>query len=244
MTRVSTPPTFQPLTPEVFGLAVWDDTWHSFNNCYLIRRGEHVCLIDTLKSEQGPQLLTAIEHMNLSPDHVTAVIATHGHADHVGNAWAFPGARRYLHREDHPLLAADQAQLFFKDLPDQGSIEGLSCHRWGDHTPGSCMFHDPASGVVFAGDPLCFFGTSLPGSTLVDEAPELRRTILEHVATGDVWTDARCQPAGFLNGLRILLTLQPTYLATGHGVVLRGGLNDFLKALIDVGERSSHPFRA
>lgn len=230
---------FQLLTNGVFALAVWDDGWHSYNNCYLLVRGDQVVLIDTGKAEHFPPLQAALATLGKTEADVTVLIATHGHPDHIGSAHRFTNARRYLHPADRPLLSAEARALFTDSLPDHGMVQGLSCWRWGDHTPGSCVLHDRASRVTFAGDPLCFFGEALPQGKLVDEAPDLRETLTSLIAQGELWRDPRIQPARFRRGVAHLRTLDTTHFATGHGVVLHRNLQQFFASLAEASNTSA-----
>lgn len=232
---------FQPLADDVFALAVWDDGWHSYNNCYLLIRGEGVLLIDTGKAEHFPHLRAALANLGKTEADVTALIATHGHPDHIGSAHRFINARKYIHPADRPMLSPEARAWFTDSLPDHGVVQGLSCWRWGDHTPGSCLLHDRASRVTFVGDPLCFFGEALPQGQLVDEASALRETLISLIAQGELWRDSRVQPERFQRGVAHLRTLDSTHLATGHGVVLHGNLHLFLASLAEVCKTSTHP---
>ncbi|MFB9994801.1 MBL fold metallo-hydrolase [Deinococcus oregonensis] len=222
---------FGRVSGDVYALAVWDKGWQSYTNSYLILRDQQVMLIDTGKAEHFPQLQAALETLGKTADDVTVVLATHGHADHIGSVGRFPKAVNALHPHDFPLLSPADRAHFTLQLPDQGEVFGLTCWLWGDHTAGSCVLHDPASGVTFAGDPLCFFGEPLPEGALVARADALRDALVSWVGQGELYRDPRVQPERFRRGLAYLSTLDMSYLATGHGVILCGNLPAFFQAL-------------
>ncbi|GGO26557.1 MBL fold metallo-hydrolase [Deinococcus humi] len=224
---------FNPLADDVFALAVWDEGWGSYNNCYLLVRGDRVLLIDTGKAEHFPHLQAALATLGKTAADVTALIATHGHPDHIGSAHRFTNARKYIHPNDVPMLTAEARELFTDSLPDHGDVQGLTCWLWGDHTPGSCVLYDGVSHVTFAGDPICFFGQALPQGELVERAPALRETLTALIAQGELWRDPRVQPERFQRGVAYLSGLDTSHFATGHGVVLHGDLKGFFSNLIE-----------
>jgi glyoxylase-like metal-dependent hydrolase (beta-lactamase superfamily II) len=57
---------------------------HSYNNSHLVRRGDRAFLVDAGKPEDAPALLESIRAAGTDPASLSAVIITHGHADHVG----------------------------------------------------------------------------------------------------------------------------------------------------------------
>ncbi len=223
---------FTCIQGDVYALAVWDDGWRSYNNSYILLREQGVLLVDTGKAEHHQHVLAALDALGKQASDVTVLLATHGHADHIGNADRFPKAVKHLHPNDHPLLGADLRAHFTHALPDQGEVHGLTCWLWGDHTPGSCVLHDPASGVTFAGDPLCFFGEALPGGALVDRADALRDALVAYVTQGEHLRDPHVQLERFQRGIAHLRSLDTRYLATGHGVILSGDLPLFFQAML------------
>jgi glyoxylase-like metal-dependent hydrolase (beta-lactamase superfamily II) len=68
---------------------------------HLVVEKGRAALIDTGTSLSMPAVLTALDHLALSPDSVDYVILTHVHLDHAGGAGAmmraFPGARLVVH---------------------------------------------------------------------------------------------------------------------------------------------------
>jgi flavorubredoxin len=220
----------EPITSSVHALAIWDESWSSYNNAYVIRRDDDVLLIDTWKAEHASELERALESLGLKPDEIGTVLLTHGHRDHVGGATLFPQARKHIHRFDLESIPAPLADAVQPDLPDVGTVSGLECVLWGDHTPGSVVFFDPGSRVLFCGDPICFFAEPLE-DRLVTSGKRVREGCLEFVRSGLIWQDARVDRAWFKTGLQKLIRFDAEVLATGHGTVLCGEISEFLTAI-------------
>jgi glyoxylase-like metal-dependent hydrolase (beta-lactamase superfamily II) len=131
-----------------------------------------------------------------------AVIATHGHNDHINAALALAdtlGAPVWLHPDD---------RMLWDDVhPDRGPdgplTDGMAVTAGGctlevlhtpGHSPGGCCLYDPAAGVVFTGDTLFRGG---PG------------------ATGRSWSDFPTIIASIRQRLAVLPAT--TRVLTGHG---------------------------
>lgn len=169
-------------------------------NCYLVAReaGAECVLIDP-GQDAAPKVAAALEEHRLTP---VAVLATHGHFDHVADAAAF-GLPVHLRPEDHGLLADPASgaspQLLaalgdavrpvepveLVDLAD-GELElaGLmitAAHTPG-HTPGSAIFR--LGELAFTGDTL-FAGsigrTDLPGGSV----SQLEQSLADRLLTLD-----------------------------------------------------------
>ena len=223
---------FSRVAGEVYALAVWDDTWQSYNNSYVIVRPPQTILVDTGKAEHFPYLQAALKTPGLTGGDVTAVLATHGHTDHIGSAGRFPHAAKYIHPNDHSLLSVEARVHFTYTFPAEGEMHGLTFWLWGDHTAGSGVLHDRRSGVTFAGDPICFFGDPLPDGKLVHRADALREALAVGVGQGELYRDPRIKPERFRRGLTYLSTLETKFLATGHAVVLKNDLSLFFQTLL------------
>ena len=141
-------------------------------NSYVVRLDEaaqECIVIDTgLDSTELPGFL---EDRQLS---VTAVILTHGHADHIAGIPALkhrhPGLRVYIHRLDADLLTDPDANLsllsgasFQTDPADVLLEDGdviteagitLNVLHTPGHTAGGICLYVESEGVVFAGDTL------------------------------------------------------------------------------------------
>lgn len=77
----------------LYALAVWDEAFGSYNNCYLLRAGGagRALLIDSGRERHAPALLAALSRLGGAAEQVAAVVATHRHGDHVGGAAVLPG---------------------------------------------------------------------------------------------------------------------------------------------------------
>jgi len=80
----------------------------AYVNCYLIEDTDGVLLVDTGLPRTWPVLLDALAELDLSPEHLRAVVLTHAHFDHVGNALRAQrqlGLDVWAHAGDHQLAA-------------------------------------------------------------------------------------------------------------------------------------------
>ena len=158
-------------------------------NCYVVAPGPGAeCLIIDPGQDAEPGVTELIAEHRLRP---VAVLATHGHIDHIWSVAPVCGARgipAYIHPADRALLS-DPArgfplgigqQLFggltFTEPDDVIELaDGMTLQLAGvelvvdyapGHTPGSVTFRTPAEQVLFSGD-LLFAGsigrTDLPG---------------------------------------------------------------------------------
>jgi glyoxylase-like metal-dependent hydrolase (beta-lactamase superfamily II) len=184
--------------------------WLAVTNCYVVS-GDGATGIIVDAPPDLPAIKRIVEEAGVVP---VALLATHGHIDHIGGAggvvreYALTG---YLHPDDDWLAMDPVSQLrtmFGMDLagdfapPDRYrdlahgqvlELAGLSAavlHTPG-HTPGHCCFHLPGEGVLFSGD-LLFAGsigrTDLPGGdydTLMD-------SMGRHIAPLPPETDVLC----------------------------------------------------
>ncbi|MBN6040879.1 MBL fold metallo-hydrolase [Amycolatopsis sp. 195334CR] len=169
-------------------------------NCYLVARDAGTeCVIIDPGQEAAPKVAAALDEHRLTP---VAVLATHGHFDHVADAAAF-GLPVHLRPEDRGLLtdpaSGASPQLLaalgdavrpvepveLVDLTD-GDLEiaGLTitvAHTPG-HTPGSAIFR--LGELAFTGDTL-FAGsigrTDLPGGSV----SQLEQSLADRLLTLD-----------------------------------------------------------
>lgn len=106
----------------------------------------------------------------------TAIIATHGHNDHIN------AAARLSDELDAPVwLHPDDLELWSQVYPDRGPDRWLTDgHRFEvggvhlsvlhtpGHSPGGCCLYDPTNGVVFSGDTLFEGGPGATGRSFSD----------------------------------------------------------------------------
>lgn len=115
------------VTKNVYALAVWDSSWNSYSNCYILTDNSEVTLIDSGKAEHSPILLEALGQLQKSSDAVVTLVATHGHRDHVGGSVILKRAKKTIQLADFPLLSPDLGKQFSPDLPSRGVVQNLEC---------------------------------------------------------------------------------------------------------------------
>jgi len=165
------------------------------NNIWLVGDDSEVLVIDAAHDHEP--IVTAVDGRA-----VVAIVATHGHNDHINAAAALAdatGAPILLHPDDaelwghvHPERRWDQ-DLADGDVLRAGGHELRVLHTPG-HTPGGICLHDAAHDVVFSADTLFNGGPGATGRSF-SSYPD----IIESIRTK-------------------LLTLPPqTVVHTGHG---------------------------
>jgi glyoxylase-like metal-dependent hydrolase (beta-lactamase superfamily II) len=105
-----------------------------------------------------------------------AIIATHGHNDHINAAGALADAL------DAPVWLHPDDMVLWRDVypdrsPDRALADGLRVAAGGTtlevihtpgHSPGGCCLHDAAGGIVFSGDTLFKGGPGATGRSYSD----------------------------------------------------------------------------
>jgi glyoxylase-like metal-dependent hydrolase (beta-lactamase superfamily II) len=257
----------------LYALAVWDEAAGSYNNCYLLREGGRgagrALLVDSGKAQHAPALREALARLGVSAERLVAVVATHGHHDHVGGAAALPGVSKHIHAADAGLLPATGRWEWHTDLPDRGPVPGLphplglECVVLGQHTTGSVALYHAPTRALFWGDHACFFGAPLDDEGLVGVGAARRERMLR----GAAWRAAHWPPdaaelqridadlAGrrpedqrrhdfplqLAGAERALALGEAELLCTGHGPVLRGGVAALLAGLIAAARGAFRP---
>lgn len=224
-----------PVSGNVHVLAVWDENWKAYTNCYLIVNGDAVTLVDCGREEYAPAMVDALARLGRTPADVRDIVATHRHEDHVGGYAAFPEARKWIHPADWTMLSDEQKAEFQPRLPAESEVPGLTYIETGHHTEGSvAVFHRP-SRVLLIGDHFCFGELSSEG--LISTGTDLRTKTKAFIAGWAASPEDREQH-GFdlcMQGLGRLRNVEAAYLGTGHGTVLRGEIQEFLTELIEAG---------
>jgi glyoxylase-like metal-dependent hydrolase (beta-lactamase superfamily II) len=110
-------------------------------------------LVDAGNDPEGKALLEALRLQGAGPDDVTAILLTHGHADHVAACGRFPRATTYA--------AADELPLVRGEVRSKGPLP-----RWFATTDSGC----PRLTAVSDGEALTLGGTTatlyaVPGHT-------------------------------------------------------------------------------
>ncbi|HWR05969.1 MAG TPA: MBL fold metallo-hydrolase [Sporomusa sp.] len=212
----------------------WDVT--SYTNLYVLQRNGQIILIDTGLKQYQPAIVAALAEIGVTPDQVTHILLTHGHHDHVEGAGLFGHAKKFVHPADLPFLAAPlAAQLVaYSPLADEyklspAGIDDLEIIFVNTHSPGSVAIYDHISRALFVGDFFCYFGEALPAGELVTYSDYVRRGSCQYVAAQAAAGGADFKQ--FIAGLGRLRGYQPDFFCTGHGVVLRDDIQDFINQL-------------
>lgn len=158
-------------------------------NCYVVSDEQHVLLIDPACAYEWEQqeLLRYVEKLKANSQQPIAIIATHGHLDHLwGAAWASKTWQTpvLMHPDDIPMAKAMQQQydLFgVRSKPQPFAIEpisNVSIISTPGHTPGSICLYFPNEKTLFSGDTLFQMGygrTDLPGGNIGQLIDSLER---------------------------------------------------------------------
>jgi glyoxylase-like metal-dependent hydrolase (beta-lactamase superfamily II) len=203
-------------------------------NCYVIAR-DRLILIDTGLPRSGKKILNYIrDTLKRNPSELSTIILTHYHLDHTGNVLELKnlsGAQVAVHEADADFVAGKKTQplpkggrgflyrllgIFFKAgftepdirLKNGDTIAGLTCIHAPGHTPGSICLLDPVSKVLFVGDLLRYDGVTLSGPS-----PQF---------TPDMGEAER--------SIRMIATLDFDVLLSGHGVPLKSGAAEKVRA--------------
>ena len=123
-------------------------------SCYLRKAGDRVILFDTCWRRSA--LEAGLAQHNVTPDQVTHVFMTHGHADHVGGLSLLANAKVFALQPEQPTLTehAHNHGAIDERLSDGQEL------RFGDHTirvlavpghtPGTAVYW--VNGVLLLGD--------------------------------------------------------------------------------------------
>ncbi len=158
-------------------------------NCYIISNNDsHQCLVID-PGAAGEALYSKTKEEGLDP---VAILATHGHFDHMGGVSDFVAAARadgkdisvYIHKAEKDTLSnpnynqsvmlgrydSYHADIFLDDdqILDLAGFKIKVLFTPG-HTPGGCCFYFMNEGLVFCGDTLfnCSVGrTDFPGGSM------------------------------------------------------------------------------
>ncbi|MGA5810851.1 MBL fold metallo-hydrolase [Streptomyces cellulosae] len=144
-------------------------TWDVDNNVWIIGDDDEVLVIDPAHDAQAVQKA-------IGGRRVTAIVATHGHNDHVNAAPALAdltGAPVHLHPQDevlwrmtHPDRPADRP-LADGDVLEVAGTALTVIHTPG-HAPGAVCLYAPALRALFSGDTLFQGGPGATGRSYSD----------------------------------------------------------------------------
>jgi glyoxylase-like metal-dependent hydrolase (beta-lactamase superfamily II) len=153
--------------------------WEVTNNIWLVGDDREVAVIDAAHDHRP--IVDAVRGRS-----VVAVVATHGHNDHINVAAALAdavGAPVLIHPDDLMLWEvvnpdrAPDGLLHEGDELEAGGVRLRVLHTPG-HSPGGCCLYDEADGVVFSGDTLFNGGPGATGRSFSDR-PTIIRSITE-----------------------------------------------------------------
>ncbi|CUH96503.1 hypothetical protein P22_2593 [Propionispora sp. 2/2-37] len=216
----------------------------SYANIYVIKRGEKVILIDAGAREYRSIMLEALVKIGVDPAAVGYLLLTHGHWDHAAGSEMFSKARKFIHSKDlallEPALAANftpfspgTAEHRMRQLADLPEIDIVHVNT---HTPGSVVFFDRESKILYMGDFFCFFGEPLPEGRLISNSEVSRRGASQYVAGQAARGGEEFER--FMKGLSRLLDFEPEFFCTGHGVILQGDIQGYLQSLWQSGRQN------
>lgn len=148
---------------------------------HVLADGEGAVLLDTGFPGDAPRIRRAMEKAGIGPEEVRAILLTHGHIDHAGNAAelkAWTGAPVYAHRLEQAhidgefpyaglarvcgaLEAVGRLVTGYRPVPIDVTIaDGDELPFWGGlrvihlpgHTLGHCGFYSAKHDLLFSGD--------------------------------------------------------------------------------------------
>lgn len=233
------------------GLSLCRFGWPVANAWLVLGAGEGPILVDSGYPALFGALTWGLARHGFRPEDLRAVLLTHRHSDHAGNARRLSlehGVPVYAHRLDAEVLAGrsprprltpttGSAALFahlenrfpaapMEALPleDGQIVLGLEVHHLPGHTAGSVFYVHRPSRTLFTGDMLL---SAIP--------PLTHRTGLS------LPYPAYCEnPVQALRSLEGFFTREgePYCLCAGHGPLLRGPILPRLKTLLATAARS------
>ena len=180
---------------------------------YLLVDGDEVTLVDAGHVGSGGMLRRYLARIGRSTEHITRILCTHGHPDHIGGVHeiaAWSGAEIYLHAADSERLRIGLRDVIanFSPGPDIALLTrapaharpledgellpmlgGLRVLHTPGHTPGSICLYSPKYRFVIVGDTLQRIKgrLTLPNYFFTDDMAQARRSIAR-VADLDVET--------------------------------------------------------
>ena len=198
---------------------------YGFVNCYLIRDGDGLTLVDTMIPRCGKRIVAAAEKLGAP---IVRIVLTHAHGDHIGSLdelhALLPEAQVIISARDARLLTKDMsldpgepqdklrggypgaATAPTRTVQDGDTIGSLSVLGTPGHTPGHLSLLDTREETLICGDVFASLGgvaTSAKGSRLFP---------LPAMATWHKPTE--------LESASKLRALEPARLAPGHGKII------------------------
>lgn len=172
---------------------------------YIVERAHDVVLVDTSSAGVADRIAGALTRIGRRPDELSAIVATHYHFDHVGNARELrdrTGAQLCVHEADAPYVEAHLpwptatgalAGLFSRFAPEQtptaidrvlhdgdvvGYGAGLEVIHAPGHTPGHIALYSKEHRALFTGDALMnVLGLQLPPAGSTHDMEAAKRSV-------------------------------------------------------------------
>jgi glyoxylase-like metal-dependent hydrolase (beta-lactamase superfamily II) len=170
---------------------------------YLLVDGDEITLVDAGHVGSGRMLRRYLVRIGRSVEHVTRIVCTHGHPDHIGGVHeiaASSGATVHMHPADSerlrirfrevignfspgPIVALlTRAPAGARPLDDGDELPvlgGMRVVHTPGHTPGSISLYSPERRFVIVGDMLQRVRgkVTLPNYFFTDDMAEARRSI-------------------------------------------------------------------
>lgn len=124
-------------------------------SAYLIVRSGEIGIIDTGNPGSEGAIGDAVSALGLSWSNVGHIGVTHAHGDHAGSLAAVADlATSATLYAANPDLRSMSAPRSITEVSDGSAMFGLAVVATPGHTEGHICFHDPAAGLLFAGDAL------------------------------------------------------------------------------------------
>ncbi len=142
--------------------------WEVDNNIWVVGNHDEVLILDA--AHDHAPIVRAVNGRR-----VVAVVATHGHNDHINAADALAqavDAPVLMHPADldlwHQVYGREpDGELHDGDVLAAGGVT-LEVRHTPGHSPGGCCFYDAEAGVVFTGDTLFKGGPGATGRSFSD----------------------------------------------------------------------------
>jgi glyoxylase-like metal-dependent hydrolase (beta-lactamase superfamily II) len=223
------------ITPNLYALAVFDDSWGSYNNVYVLRTEDETILVDSGKAEHAHMLVRSLTLLDISPGKVSKILLTHGHSDHIGGATAFSKAKILMHPLDRRYLKEDALQGELCELAEPPHRD-ITFFSVGQHSRGSVVYYHSTTRALFCGDYITFFAEPITPGQLVIKGEHLQARCKESIGRwlNSPLVKARTNTEGFRKQLLELSRLDIEFLCTGHGPVLQGDISLFLRELSEL----------
>jgi glyoxylase-like metal-dependent hydrolase (beta-lactamase superfamily II) len=174
------------------------------SQAYVLVDGDEITLVDAGHVGSGRVLGRYLARIGRSMEHITRIVCTHGHPDHIGGVHeiaALSGAEVLLHPADSERLRIRLRDVIANFAPgpivalltrapseahpiDEGdelpTLGGLRVLHTPGHTPGSVCLYSPEGRFVIVGDMLQRVRgkVTLPNYFFTDDMTQARRSIV------------------------------------------------------------------